>query len=139
MTPKIKSSYPTWFRKFPKWFRPAVLLARRRRLIGQIYGTSAGSLCCHLQSDRRFRRLLDHCVGENGAFIAEPYQTEDSIRSESDAFAELLGCAWEAKPGTWNNMTIRIEFRPIESAMVPITEGNNGSTVCSSPIVGAGK
>jgi hypothetical protein len=114
-TIQAKFEYPAWFKKFPKWFRPAVFRARRRNLLGPIRGsTSAESLCCELSQDNRFHRLLDHCGGEDGAFIAEPYQTEESIRGEADEFAALLGCNWRAKSGTWHPGTIRIEFRPIE-------------------------
>lgn len=86
--PKFK--YPTWFHKYPKWFRPAVLRASRLRLIGPLYGMSAESLYCHLVNDRRFSRLLDHCGGESIERRATA-QGKEASREASRVKGRLLG------------------------------------------------
>lgn len=115
---KRQFEYPIWYQNYPKWLRSAVLAACRKKQISlNPWEKSKHGIVAALINDGRFRRLLDHTGGEDGAFIAEPYQTVDSIRSEADAFAAMLGCTWQEKPGTWHPGTIRIEFRLITDSI----------------------
>ena len=105
-----------WVHRLPGWFARSVREAHKLGLVGSITKTELNvpSACLNfLQCDPRFRYLLDHCGGEAGVFICEPYLSEDEIRIAADALGEVIGCSWSIVPGgnTWGPGTTRVEFR----------------------------
>ena len=113
-----KEKNTKWLHRFPSWFRLSVINAYRQGLVkGCLESREClPSTCLRLlQDDKRFENLLDHCGGEDEAFVCEPYMRQSDIEVPASELAKILGCSWKIIQGgnTWHETTNRVEFRKV--------------------------
>lgn len=131
----IHEARTKWLHQYPVWFRSQVMNANKLRLVkGVLSGNDTlKSECLRiLQCDDRFARILDHCGGENGTFVCEPYCNPEEAAGPAQALADVLGCVWRIVPGgqTWNESTIRIEFDCVRKLTRNDVEIDDDFNVC---------